>query len=120
MTPNKAVHLMFLSGGLLLFFILNATGEWIGDYFVRNPNEFLVNGIAAVSALVLGVFAYRSDRVYTLASDVAVELQKVTWPTRKEVEAATVVVIVTVIVASILFFFFDSLWAGLTGFIYRS
>jgi len=93
--PNKAVHIMFLSGGLLLFFLANWTGEWLGSYVVRNPNDFLVNGIAAFIALVVGIALYRNDNVYTLAHEVASELKKVTWPSRGEVQNTTLVVILT-------------------------
>jgi preprotein translocase subunit SecE len=116
--PNKAVHMMFLSGGLVLFFLLIWTGEWVGSYFVRNPNDFLVNGIALVIALTAGISLYRNDRVYTLASEIASELKKVTWPTRKETQAGTLVVIVMVIVSAVILGLFDAVWSTLTDRIY--
>lgn len=116
--PNKAVHMMFLSGGLILFFLLNWTGEWVGSYWVRNPNEFLVNGIAAALALTIGITMYRNDRVYVLANEVANEIKKVTWPTKKETQAATLVVIVTVLIATIILSAFDAIWSTLTDTIY--
>ena len=118
MGPNKSVHLMFLTGGLLLFFLLNWTGDWAWGYFARHPNVFVINGVAAALALAIGVVLYRSERVHTLASDVAAELQKVTWPTRKETQAATVVVIVTVLVATMILGLFDMVWSSLTDLIY--
>jgi len=116
--PNKAVHMMFLSGGLLLFFLLNWTGEWIGEYFTRAPNEFLVNAIAALIALVVGISMYRSDKWYTLAHEVASELKKVTWPTKKETQLGTFVVITMVIISAIVLGAFDMVWAALTDTIY--
>src|SRR5262245_38979800 len=101
MGPNKAVHLMCLSGGLMLFCLLNWTGDWIWGYFARNPNDFVINGVALVLALGVGIAVYKNERVYALANDVASELKKVTWPTRKETQAATLVVIVTVILAAL-------------------
>lgn len=118
MGPNKSVQLMFLSGGLLLFFLLTWTGDWVWGFFARHPNEFAVNGIAAAVALVLGIVLYKNERVFSLASDVATELQKVTWPTRKETQAATLVVIVTVILAAIILGSFDALFSKLTDLIY--
>jgi preprotein translocase subunit SecE len=116
--PNKAVHMMFLSGGLVLFLLLNFSGEWLGSFFVRNPNDFLVNGIAATIALTVGIWLYRNDRVYTLATEVASEVKKVTWPTKKETQAGTLVVIVMVIVSAIILGAFDMLWSTLTDTIY--
>ena len=40
-------------------------------------------------AVVTGIVLYRSDKYYYLANEVASELKKVTWPTAKEVRAAT-------------------------------
>ena len=116
--PNKAVHIMFLSGGLLLFFLLNWTGEWVGSYFVRNPNDFLVNGLAALVALVVGIALYRNDNVYTLAHEVASELKKVTWPTKKETQLGTIVVIVMVLISAVILYSMDIVWAYITDSIY--
>jgi preprotein translocase subunit SecE len=118
MGPNKAVHMMFLSGGIILFFLLFWTGDWLVGYVVRHPNEYLLQGIAAVLALTAGIAAYRNERVNTLANEVATELKKVTWPTRKETQAATLVVIVTVVIAAVLLGLFDGIWSWVTDRIY--
>jgi preprotein translocase subunit SecE len=109
---------MFLSGGLILFFLLNWTGEWIWGYFARHPNEFVIDAAAALAALAAGIVLYKNERVYGLANEVATELKKVTWPTRKETQTATIVVVVTVIVAAILLGVFDAVWSWLTDRIY--
>ena len=116
--PNKAVHIMFLTGGLILFFVLNWTGEWLSGYFVRHPNDLMINGFAALMALIGGVWLYRNDRIYTLAHEIAGELKKVTWPTKKETQLGTIVVIVMVIVSAIILGAFDMVWAALTDAIY--
>jgi preprotein translocase subunit SecE len=118
MGPNKAVHLVFLSGGLLLFFLVQWTGDWIWGYFVKEPNEFILNGIAVIVALGVGIGLYRNERVYTLTDEVMSELKKVTWPTMQETRAATLVVIVTVIVAAIILGIFDAVWSKVTDLIY--
>jgi preprotein translocase subunit SecE len=118
MGPNKAVHLIFLAGGVGLFVLLFKTGDWVWSYFARNPNEFVLDAIAGVLALGIGIAMYKNERVYALANDVTTELKKVTWPTRKETQLATVVVIVTVLIASILLGVFDMLWSWLTDRIY--
>ena len=118
MGPNKAVHLMFLSGGLILFFLLNWTGEWIWGYFARHPNEFAIDAGAALAALAAGIVLYKNERVYSLANEVATELKKVTWPTRQETQTATLVVVITVIIAALLLGAFDTVWSWLTDRIY--
>jgi len=118
MGPNKAVHLMFLSGGVILYFLLNWTGDWIWGYFARHPNDFVIAAGAAVLALGIGIASYRNERVYSLANEVATELKKVSWPTRKETQTATLVVVVTAIIAAILLGLFDAVWSWLTDRIY--
>ena len=46
------------------------------------------------------------------------ELKKVTWPTAKEVRAATIVVIVMALISAVVLFLFDVVWSGLTDKIY--
>jgi len=116
--PNKAVHLMFMSAGLILFFLVYWTGDWVWGYFTKHPNAFLLQGIALVVAMTAGIITYRNDRVYALASDVATELKKVTWPTRKETQAATIIVIITVIISAIILGTFDAIWSWITDRIY--
>ena len=53
--PNKPVHIVYLGGGLLLFYLLKWTTDWIWGYFTRSPNEFYVTAGAAVVALVVGI-----------------------------------------------------------------
>jgi preprotein translocase subunit SecE len=61
---------------------------------------------------------YRHDRIYTLANEVASELKKVTWPTPKEVRAATIVVLVMSVIAAIILGVFDLVWSNLTELVY--
>ena len=116
--PNKPVHLVFLCGGLLLFYMVKWSADWIWGYFTRNPSELYVTLFAAVSALVIGIASYKSERTYGLVSDVTNELKKVTWPTAKEVKAATIVVIVMTIISAGILGLFDLVWSNLTEFIY--
>jgi preprotein translocase SecE subunit len=116
MGSNKVIHLMFAIGGLLAAFILSKAGDWIWSYFAK-PNELLINGAALVIAASAALIAYRNERVFAAASEVTRELEKVTWPSRKETSAATVVVIVTVAIAAIVLSTFDLVWMKLSGWI---
>ncbi len=69
--------------------------------------------------IVLGLMAYQNERFFTAAYDVTHELEKVTWPTRKETTAATVVVMVTVGIASFILAGFDVVWGGLANLVLR-
>jgi preprotein translocase subunit SecE len=116
--PNKPVHLMFLGGGLLFFYLLQWTIDWIWGYFVAAPSEFYVTSIALVAALFVGVSMYRNERVHTLATEVAAELKKVAWPSGKDVKAATIVVVIMTIVSAAILGVFDAVWSKVTQVIY--
>ena len=109
---------MFLCGGLLLFYLLQWTIDWLWGYFVRVPSEAVTTVAAGVLALVIGISMYRNERVHGLANEIAVELKKVTWPDAKEVRTATIVVIVMAIITAVILFFFDATWSALTDVIY--
>ena len=94
-TPNKPVHLMYLGGGVILFYVTQWTIDWLWGYFTgASPSELLMTAIAAVVAVGTCVYLYRHERVHGLANEVSAELKKVSWPTGKEVRAATMVVII--------------------------
>ena len=116
--PNKPVHLIYLCGAVLLFYLLQWSIDWVWGYFATSPSEFSISLMSAVVAVVVSVVAYRNDRAYSLTNEVASELKKVTWPTPKEVRAATLVVIVMAIISAVILGLFDLVWSNLTTLIY--
>lgn len=116
--PNKPVHLIYLCGAVLLFFLLQWSIDWVWGYFGTAPSESRLSLMAAIGALVVGVSLYRNDRMYHLANEVSSELKKVTWPTAKEVRTATTVVIIMAIVSALILGLFDLVWSNLTELVY--
>ena len=116
--PNKPVHLVYLCAGLLLFYLAKWTADWIWGYFTRVPSELYVTLFALVVSLVAGVICYRNERVYTLVNEVTAELKKVSWPTAKEVKAATIVVVVMTLVSATILSLFDLVISKMTKIIY--
>lgn len=116
--PNKPVHLIYLCGAALLFYLIQWSIDWIWGYFGTSPSESKMAMIAAVVATAVAIVAYRNDRVYHLANEVTSELKKVTWPSAKEVRSATVVVMVMAIVSAVILFLFDLVWTNLTELVY--
>jgi preprotein translocase subunit SecE len=116
--PNKPVHLIYLCGGIILFYLLQWTGDWLWGYFTRTPNEFHVTLVSAVIALATGVILYRRETTYTLVVEVAAECKKVTWPDAKDVRSATIVVIIMTIISASILGFFDLIWSQFTKLIY--
>ena len=116
--PNKPVHLIYLCGAVVLFYVLQWGIDWVWGYFGSPPSEFKITLFAAGVALIVGISMYRSDRIYGLANEVASELKKVTWPTPKEVRTATLVVIVMAVVSAVILGIFDFVWSNLTELVY--
>lgn len=116
--PNKPVHLIYLCGGLLLFFLLKWTIDWVWGYFTRVPSEFWITIMSATAALIGGIYFYRNEKVYTVVNEIAAELKKVAWPSAKEVKQATIVVLIMTVISASILGFFDYIWANLTKVIY--
>jgi preprotein translocase subunit SecE len=118
MGPNKFVHLTFALAALLVAFVVARTTDWAWSYFAK-PNDLIINALAILVAGTAAVVAYRSERVYPGVVEVTRELEKVTWPTRKETSAATIVVIVTVLIAALILSMFDFVWSSFTNWFLR-
>jgi len=118
MGANKFIHLTFAVAGLLVAFVLSQTTDWIWSYFAK-PNDLIVNAFAVTVAAVGAYVAYRNERVFATVHDITRELERVSWPTRKETSAATVVVLVTVSIAAIILSGFDAIWAFFTNWFLR-
>ncbi|MEZ4359956.1 MAG: preprotein translocase subunit SecE [Kofleriaceae bacterium] len=116
--PNKPVHLIYLCGGVLVFFMAQWTIEWLWGYFLQRPSEVVTSLFAFAAALICGIGFYRNDRAYTMVNEVASELKKVTWPSAKEVRSATIVVIVISAISGLILFLFDLVWSKLTELVY--
>jgi len=118
--PNKPVHLIYLCGAVIMFYVLQWTVDWVWGYFWPEtlPSEFKISMLSAVVSVIAGIVLYRSDKYYGLANEVASELKKVTWPSAKEVRAATVVVIIMAIISAAILGLFDMVWSNLTELVY--
>jgi preprotein translocase subunit SecE len=116
--PNKPVHLIYLCGAVLLFYLLQWSIDWIWGYVATAPSESKISVVAAVGATVVGIVLYRNDRIYHLANEVSSELKKVTWPTAKEVRTATITVIVMAIISALILGLFDLVWTNVTELVY--
>lgn len=118
--PNKPVHLIYLCGAVLLFYLLQWSIDWVWGYFATSPSESKISVVAAIAASVTGIALYRNDRIYHLANEVSSELKKVTWPTAKEVRTATITVIAMAIISAIILGLFDLVWTNVTELVYGS
>lgn len=95
-----------------------AVAAGIGDAALLGNNVHLSDVIGFVVAGAAAFWAYRNPAVHEWSLDVINELRKVTWPSRKETQTATVVVIVATLLAAVVLGIFDQMWALITGVIY--
>ena len=115
---TRYVHFgFFLAGFIMTYVLMKIIGAaWT---LLLPTNDLAVTGLAVGLAGGATLYAWRHPRLSMLAKEIATELSKVTWPTRKETSAFTVTVIVTTIIASIILGLFDAFWSMLTGIVYR-
>lgn len=86
---------------------------------VPMPDDLLVSASAVIVAVLGAWICYRNPRIHKWASEVASELSKVTWPTRRETWSATVVVLIVSIIAAAILGVFDAAWSAVTDLIYK-
>lgn len=110
----------------LAYMVAALTLVWLYDhliyavwYLFTDPNESVVTLCSVVAGIVTSLVLYRHKPTYTLTHDIAEELSKVTWPTRKETSSSTVVVVVASIIAAFVLFLFDTVWAAVTDLVYK-
>jgi preprotein translocase subunit SecE len=104
---------------LVLFWVLQQSIVLAWNLFTE-PNVLVATAVAAVAAIGGALALYRHERFSVLAREIAVELSKVTWPTREEAQVSTVVVIVTSVVAAVYLGVFDALWSAITDLLYTA
>lgn len=124
----------FFASGMLLAYVLGKLihGVWATasnkDWFSRalptlaavGDDDKLTYGtvIGGIIALVVVLRTYRNPEVRSWSDDVAAELAKVKWPTKKEVTNATFIVITATTVATIYLALLDRFWAFVTNIVY--
>lgn len=124
----------FFAAGMIGAYVLGRALEtlWINasnkDWFSQNlPRLAAVSDgdkamytllIGGIAALIFVARSYKKPDVRQWADDVAAELQKVVWPSRKDVTNSTFIVIVASTVATLYLTLLDRLWAFVTNIVY--
>ena len=115
---ERWVQFSFIGLALVAFYLLDKIVFLVWDIF-QEPDPMYVTIVSAVGALALGVGLYKHPGVNDFAHDVAGELSKVTWPSRKETWSNTTVVVITTFIAAVILFVFDMAWSSITDLIYN-
>lgn len=116
---ERWVQFAFVLLAIGTFFVGAKLISFVWGYFAQ-PDETLVTGAATILGVLVGYFAYRHPKLNPMAHEVALELSKVTWPSRQETWSSTIVVIITSIIAAAYLGGFDALWSTFTDLIYST
>ncbi len=116
---ERWVQFAFVALAGVTFFLADKLIAFVWGYFAE-PQATAVTGAAAIVGILTGYLCYRHPRVKPWADEVAGELAKVTWPSRRETWYSTVVVIITSIIAAVYLGAFDALWSAFTDLIYTT
>lgn len=116
---ERYIQAAFAVLALVLFWILQQSIVLVWNLFTE-PNVMVATAVGAIAAIGGSLALYRHPRFSELAHEVAVELSKVTWPSREETQVSTIVVIVTSVVAAIYMGVFDALWSAITDLLYTA
>jgi preprotein translocase subunit SecE len=121
--PKRIVAIAYVVAALALGVFLEKVIELVLSY--ARVNDFAVLGDWSLSAVlgfglaaIAAVVVWRIPRTQTVSLEVALELQRVTWPSLRETRAATVAVIVASAVAAVILGVFDMVWSWLSAKIY--
>jgi preprotein translocase subunit SecE len=77
----------------------------------------LIGGLVGIGS---AVYAYRRPDIRTWTNEVAAELAKVSWPSKKEVTSSTMVVIAASTFATVFLALLDRFWGFVTNLVYGS
>ncbi|XXY45425.1 preprotein translocase subunit SecE [Sorangium sp. So ce269] len=124
----------FFASGMLLAYLLGKVVHAIWatlsnkDWFSRTLPTLAAVGdddkatygmvVGGIVALVVVLRMFRNAELRTWSDEVAAELAKVKWPTKKEVTNSTFVVIATTTVATLYLALLDRFWAFVTNIVY--
>jgi len=121
--PKRIVAIAYVIAALALGVFLEKVIELALSY--GRVNDFAVIGDWSLStvlgfglAAAVAFVVWRIPRTQTVSLEVALELQRVTWPSLRETRAATVAVIVASAVAALILGVFDMVWSWLSAKIY--
>ena len=104
---------LFAKAGHAAWFRL---GQWKPNF--GEPLDEIVFPVAGVLGVLVALYYWRKQEARQYVDEVAEELSKVTWPSRKEVTNSTTVVVLTTVFATVFFALMDRFWSFITDKIY--
>ncbi len=122
---ERFVYAAYLAAAVAASFIFSKLGHsawtklasWKPEQ-VGEPRDEIVYAIAGILGVGLAVHYWRKKEARQYATEVAEELSKVTWPTKKEVQSSTFIVVLTTLFATVFFALMDQFWRFITDKVY--
>jgi preprotein translocase subunit SecE len=121
---QRFVYGAYMAGALLVAFLSAKIGHvaWyrLGQWKpeLGEPKDEILFPVAAIIGIATSLYYWRKPEARQYADEVAEELSKVTWPSRKEVTNSTTVVVLTTLFATVFFALMDRFWGYITDKIY--
>ncbi|MEZ0390597.1 MAG: preprotein translocase subunit SecE [Pseudobdellovibrionaceae bacterium] len=110
-TNSKVLTLSFaLAGaiaGVTLHLLIKSLSGAFGVIARAADSDLVRHGLPVGVGIVLFAVLQFNPRVLTWGDEVAVEIRKVVWPSRKDTTAMTIVVLIMVAISSLLITGFD-------------
>ena len=121
---TRFVYAAYMGGAMLVAFLVAKAGhlawyragQWKPE--LGEPTDELVYLIAGLVGVGVALYYWRKPTSRQYANEVAEELSKVTWPSRKEVTNSTAVVLFYTLFATVFFALMDQFWKYVTDKIY--
>ena len=121
---QRYVYAAYMAGALIVAFLVAKIGHvaWyrLGQWKPQfgEPVDDILYPAAVVVGILVTLYDWRKPDARQYANEVAEELSKVTWPSRKEVTNSTTVVVLTTVFATVFFALMDRFWSFITDKIY--
>jgi preprotein translocase subunit SecE len=121
---QRYVYAAYMAGALIVAFLTAKIGHvaWyrLGQWKPQfgEPVDDILYPVAVVVGVLVSLYYWRKQEARQYANEVAEELSKVTWPSRKEVTNSTTVVVLTTLFATVFFALMDRFWSFITDKIY--
>lgn len=122
---ERFVYAAYLAGAVMAAFIFSKLGHaawlklaaWKPEQ-IGEPRDELVYIAAAIVGVGVALHYWRRKDARQYATEVAEELSKVTWPSKKEVQNSTFIVVLTTLFATVFFALMDQFWRFITDKVY--
>ena len=121
---TRFVYAAYMGGAMLIAFLVAKAGhlawyragQWKPE--LGEPHDELLYLFAGIVGVSVALYYWRKPTSRQYANEVAEELSKVTWPSRKEVTNSTTVVLFYTLFATVFFALRDQFWKYVTDKIY--